>query len=97
MPAFNVHEAKANFSKLLDRVLEGDQVLITRNGVPVPELVPARNHPFPIGAGRHDPNINPEALTSDEWWQPMTDSWGRKLSQRVYAGVGIVSERRNRG
>jgi prevent-host-death family protein len=73
MPAFNVHEAKANFSKLLDRVLEGEEVLITRNGVPVAELVPARRRPFPLGAGRNDPNLNREALASDDWWRPMTD------------------------
>lgn len=51
MPAFNVHEAKTNFSKLLDRVLEGETVLITRNGLPVAELVPARKRRFPLGAG----------------------------------------------
>jgi prevent-host-death family protein len=73
MAAFNVHDAKTQFSKLLDRVLEGETVLITRNGVPVAELIPARGRSFPLGAGRHDPNINPEALGSDEWWCPMTD------------------------
>jgi prevent-host-death family protein len=73
MAAFNVHEAKTNFSKLLDRVLEGEEVLITRNGVPVAELVPARRRPFPLGAGRNDPDINPAVLASDDWWRPMTD------------------------
>lgn len=73
MPTYNVHEAKTQFSKLLDRVLEGDEVLITRNGVPVAELVPARKRPFPLGAGRNDPNINFDALGNDEWWRPMTD------------------------
>jgi prevent-host-death family protein len=73
MAAFNVHEAKTQFSKLLDRVLEGETVLITRNGVPVAELVPARRRPFPLGAGRNDPNINLKALSSDDWWRPMTE------------------------
>jgi prevent-host-death family protein len=73
MPALNIHEAKTQFSKLLDRVLEGEEVLFTRNGVPVAELVPARNRPFSLGAGRNDPNMNREALESDEWWRPMTD------------------------
>jgi len=35
--------------------------------------VPARKRPFPLGAGRNDPNINPGALHSDDWWRPMTD------------------------
>jgi len=73
MASYNVHDAKTNFSKLLDRVLEGETVLITRSGLPVAELVPARKRPFPLGAGRHDPAINQEALASDEWWRPMTD------------------------
>ena len=73
MPSYNVHDAKTQFSKLLDRVLEGEEVLITRNGLPVAELVPARKRPFPLGAGRDDPNINRGALASDDWWRPMTD------------------------
>jgi prevent-host-death family protein len=70
---YNVHEAKTQFSKLLTQVLEGEKVLITRNGVPVAELVPARKRPFPLGAGRNDPNINVKALRRDDWWRPMTD------------------------
>ena len=73
MASYNVHEAKTQFSKLLDHVLEGEKVLITRNGVPVAELVPARKRRFPLGAGRNDPNINAEALRKDDWWRPMTD------------------------
>ena len=73
MASFNVHDAKSNFSRLLDRVLEGEEVLITRNGLPVAELVPARKRRFPSGVGRHDPAINREALSTDEWWRPMTD------------------------
>ncbi len=73
MPSFNVNEAKSQFSRLLDLVLQGESVLITRNGTPVAELVPARKRPFPLGAGREDPDINAEALNSDESWKPMTD------------------------
>ena len=71
--SFNVHEAKTHFSRLLDSVLEGESVVITRNGVPVAELIPARKRPFPLGAGRNHPSINREALNDDAWWQPMTD------------------------
>ena len=73
MPSYNVHDAKTQFSRLLDCVLEGEEVLITRNGVPVAELVPARKRPFPLGAGRNDPHINPAVLHNDDWWRPMTD------------------------
>jgi prevent-host-death family protein len=68
--SYNIHTAKSNFSRLVDQVLEGEEVLITRNGVPVAELVPARQHSL-LGAGVGDPNYNRDA--PDDWWQPMTD------------------------
>lgn len=73
MAAFNVHEAKTQLARLLDRVLHGEEVLITRNGVPVAELVPVRKRPFPLGVGRNDPHLNPAALKNDASWQPMAD------------------------
>ena len=39
---FNVHEAKTNFSKLLQRVALGEEVIIAKAGVPVAKLVPVR-------------------------------------------------------
>ena len=38
----NVHEAKTNFSKLLERVEHGEEVIIHRANVPVARLVAAR-------------------------------------------------------
>ena len=35
-------EAKTHLSSLLDKVTQGEDVLITRRGVPVARLVPAR-------------------------------------------------------
>jgi prevent-host-death family protein len=32
---FNDHEAQAQFPRLLDKVLEGEEVIITLNGLPV--------------------------------------------------------------
>ncbi|MBV8969539.1 MAG: type II toxin-antitoxin system prevent-host-death family antitoxin [Verrucomicrobia bacterium] len=73
MPSYNVHDAKTHFSKLLDDVLQGQEVLITRNGLPVAELVPARKRAFPLGLGRNDSHINREFLLADEWWRPMSE------------------------
>jgi prevent-host-death family protein len=73
MAQFNVHEAKTQFSKLLDMVVEGEEILITRNGAPVAELVPARQRGLALGAGQHDANINHEALAQGDWWKPMSD------------------------
>jgi prevent-host-death family protein len=70
MATFNVHDAKTQFSRLLDKVLEGEEVVITRNGKPVAELVPARKRSL-LGVGVDDPDYNHNA--PDDWWQPMTD------------------------
>jgi len=37
----NIHEAKTHFSKLLTRVLAGEEVVIARAGTPIARLVPA--------------------------------------------------------
>ena len=39
-----VHEAKTNLSKLLERVLAGEEISITRRGEEIARLVPARRH-----------------------------------------------------
>jgi prevent-host-death family protein len=44
MKTANVTEAKATLSKLLAMVQEGDEVILTKAGVPVARLVPYR-HP----------------------------------------------------
>jgi prevent-host-death family protein len=80
VPTYNVHEAKTNFSRLLDRLLEGEEIVITRNGVPVAELVPARRRGLQLGSGVGDLNYDPNA--SDDWWQPMTE----KEIEEFYAG-----------
>lgn len=36
----NVHEAKTHLSRLLRRVLSGEEIVIARSGVPVARLVP---------------------------------------------------------
>jgi prevent-host-death family protein len=40
MTAYNVHEAKTHFSKLLQRVLDGEEVVIAKAGKPVARVVP---------------------------------------------------------
>ncbi len=40
MAIFNIHEAKTHFSKLLERVLNGEEVIIARAGKPVARILP---------------------------------------------------------
>jgi len=51
----NVHEAKTQLSRLLKRVADGDEVIISRAGVPVAKLVPAgpEGKLRPMGMDRH--------------------------------------------
>jgi prevent-host-death family protein len=35
-----MHEAKTHFSKLIDRVLQGEEIVIARAGKPVARLIP---------------------------------------------------------
>lgn len=39
MGTFNVHEAKTHFSRLLDRVAQGEEIIIAKSGRPVAKLV----------------------------------------------------------
>ena len=40
MTKVNMHEAKTNFSKLVERALQGEEIVIARSGKPLLKLVP---------------------------------------------------------
>lgn len=48
MSTHSVLEAKSQLSKLIDRALKGEGIVITRRGQPVVELKPVRPPPRPI-------------------------------------------------
>jgi prevent-host-death family protein len=53
MTEFGVHEAKTHLSKLLERALAGEEIVITRSGEPVARLVPVQRKRKPnFGYGR---------------------------------------------
>jgi prevent-host-death family protein len=39
MGVFNVHDAKTHLSRLLDRVAQGEEIIIAKSGRPVAKLV----------------------------------------------------------
>jgi len=41
----NIHEAKTHLSRLLARVMGGEEVIIAKAGKPVARLVPFEEHP----------------------------------------------------
>ena len=42
MQTINIHDAKTNFSKLIDAVSRGDEIVIAKAGKPAARLVPVR-------------------------------------------------------
>lgn len=41
----NIHEAKTHFSKIIEQVLKGDEIIIARGGKPLIRLVPYSEEP----------------------------------------------------
>ena len=69
MPRFNVHEAKANLSRLLALVEQGEEVTIMRDGVPVADLVRHR-----VKRGKRRLGAFAGRFVLPEGWDaPMTD------------------------
>lgn len=56
MTKVNMHEAKTNFSKLVELALQGEEVVIARSGTPLVKLVPVEgpNALRPVGLDRHE-------------------------------------------
>jgi prevent-host-death family protein len=50
MGKHSVADAKNNLSELINRALDGEDVVITRHGQPVVELTPVSSRPKPITA-----------------------------------------------
>jgi antitoxin (DNA-binding transcriptional repressor) of toxin-antitoxin stability system len=47
---FNIHVAKAQFSKIMRQIEQGEEVLIARGGVVIARIIPERAHVgFKIG------------------------------------------------
>lgn len=41
----NIHEAKTHLSKLLERVMSGEKIIIAKSGKPIAQLVPFSQAP----------------------------------------------------
>jgi prevent-host-death family protein len=52
MEVTNIHEAKSQLSKLVDRALKGEEVIIARAGKPMVRLVPVRDSESPRKGGQ---------------------------------------------
>lgn len=52
MAMTNMHEAKSQLSKLVDRALSGEEIIIARSGKPVVRLIPIRAEDEPRRGGQ---------------------------------------------
>ncbi len=71
---YNVAQAKTHLSEILDRVCEGESIILTRRGKPIAKVVPLERTSNILGAGKRDPNINREVVDRDDWWKPMPEN-----------------------
>jgi prevent-host-death family protein len=60
MGVFNVHDAKTHFSRLLDRVAQGEEIIIAKSGRPVAKLVRVAAEPRKPGRLKGRIRISPD-------------------------------------
>ncbi|MGH8878899.1 MAG: type II toxin-antitoxin system Phd/YefM family antitoxin [Stackebrandtia sp.] len=63
--AVNIHEAKTQLSRLLEMVAAGEEVVISKAGTPVADLVPHRRSPVRFGGLRGELSYQDEAFDID--------------------------------
>jgi prevent-host-death family protein len=60
---YNIHEAKTQLSRIIERVLQGNEVVISRAGTPVAKVVPLTATVHRTGRGSMAGRI----LMTDDW------------------------------
>ena len=68
MSQFNVYQAKTQLSKLIQDALDGEDVVIARDGVPAVRLVPIRPTPPPSRLG-----FFPGIVVADNFDDPLEE------------------------
>jgi len=66
METVNIHEAKSHLSRLLARAHAGEEIIISRAGVPYARLIPLES------VGQRVPGIANGAVT-DAFFEPLPD------------------------
>jgi prevent-host-death family protein len=67
MEVFNVHDAKTHLSRLLDRVAQGEEILIAKSGKPVAKLVRLKVEP------RRPGRLKGRIRIADDFDEPLPD------------------------
>jgi prevent-host-death family protein len=62
----NIHEAEAQLSRLLERVADGERVVITRAGQPIADLVPHQRTPVVLGGMRGELRYDDDSFSEPD-------------------------------
>jgi prevent-host-death family protein len=60
---FDIDDAKTNLSRIIERVEHGEEILISRSGIPVAKLVPLTRHVARKGRG----SLRGRLVTAPDW------------------------------
>ena len=63
---FNIHDAKTNLSRIIERVEHGEEIVISRAGHPVAKVVPLPRKPRRAGRG----SLRGKLVLADDWDSP---------------------------
>jgi prevent-host-death family protein len=67
---YNMHEAKTQLSRIIDRVEHGEEVIISRAGRPVAKVVPLPSSVRRTGRGA----LAGQLVMADDWDSPETNT-----------------------
>jgi prevent-host-death family protein len=76
---FNIHDAKTNLSRIIERVERGEEIVISRAGHPVAKLVPLNSRTERTGRG----SLRGKLIMSADW-----DS--REVNDAIARDFGIA-------
>lgn len=76
MTIINVHAAKTNLSRLIERACEGEEIVIARNNEPVVRLVPVQA----TRPRRQRGSLEGQVFVPDSFFEPLPadelEAWG---------------------
>jgi prevent-host-death family protein len=76
---FNIHDAKTNLSRIIDRVEHGEEIIISRAGTPVAKVIPLTHRVNRVGRG----SLAGKLVVADDW-----DS--RDVNEAIAADFGLA-------
>jgi len=76
---FNIHEAKTQLSRIIDRVEHGEEIVISRAGTPVAKVIPLTRRVSRTGRG----SLAGQLVFTEDW-----DS--REVNDAIAADFGLT-------